>query len=40
MYFFLQTNDWNYVASDEGLALQDRLKNNTKKINIPQAAFR
>ena len=40
MNFSLQTDNWNYVAYDEGLELQDRLKNNTKKINIPQAAFR
>ena len=40
MYLSLWTDDWNYVASDQGLALQDRLKNNTKKINIPQAGFR
>ena len=40
MYFSLQTDDWNYVAADEGLALQDRLKNSNKKINIPQAGFR
>ena len=34
MYFSLQADDWNYVAPDEGLALQDWLKNNTTKINI------
>ena len=41
IYFTLWTNDWNYVASDEGLALQDRLKNHkAKKNHIPKVAFR